>query len=88
MPAKNNLFFYQQMRHNSIVIAGGPAFPMPSSIYPNGSVLVGCPGMTLRAWFAGRAIQTMKLGEYDAAGMATDAVRIADALIAELEKTQ
>jgi hypothetical protein len=35
---------------------GGPAFPESSSgPYPNGDVIQGRPGMTLRDWFAGQS---------------------------------
>lgn len=39
---------------------GGPAFPESASgPYPNGEVVVGRPGMSLRDWFAGMALQGM-----------------------------
>ncbi len=37
---------------------GGPAFPEASSgPYPNGEIVHGRSGMTLRDWFAGQALQ-------------------------------
>ncbi len=37
---------------------GGPAFPESASgPYPNGEIVLGRPGMSLRDWFAGMALQ-------------------------------
>lgn len=36
---------------------GGPAFPESASgPYPNGEIVMGRPGMSLRDWFAGQAL--------------------------------
>ena len=35
---------------------GGPAFPSPDTVHPNGQVQYGTFGMTLRDWFAGQAL--------------------------------
>lgn len=37
-------------------IAGGPAFPVPSLTDPNGRVMYGTLGMSLRDYFAGEAM--------------------------------
>lgn len=36
---------------------GGPAFPIQSHVLPNGEVRSEHPGMALRDWFAGKALQ-------------------------------
>lgn len=36
---------------------GGPAFPTPSITYPDGSIIFGEFGMTLRDYFAAKAMQ-------------------------------
>ena len=36
---------------------GGPAFPFPAYIYPNGEINHGEGGMTLRDYFAAKAIE-------------------------------
>ena len=48
-------------------------------------------GLTKREYFAAMAMQGIlsnSSGDYDFGGAATDAVRYADALLTELEKTQ
>jgi hypothetical protein len=70
---------------------GGPAFPVPDSHYPNGQVQYGCNGMSLRAYFAGQALNGMLSDPNCAEGYASAAIHAAayaDALIAELNKTQ
>ena len=75
---------------------GGPAFPVYADI--NVPMLRGddvkqkvmYPGMTLRAWFAGKAMDGLLAYnrvdlEYLGA-LAKEAVRLADAIIAELEE--
>ena len=37
----------------------GPAFPFPAYIYPNGELNHGDDGMTLRDYFAAKAMQTL-----------------------------
>lgn len=42
---------------------GGPAFPLPETILPDGRIVqVNYPGMSLRDWFAGMALQGMVSG--------------------------
>lgn len=74
---------------------GGPAFPVPDVYHPNGQIEYGSPGMSLRAYFAGKAlgscIEMHQRGFILGGGptnFAKTAVEIADALIAELNKTQ
>lgn len=70
---------------------GGPAFPSHPGIYTadadGGQIRrLDAPGMTLRDWFAGQALAGMagiwqKEG-LDAADIASDAYRLADAMLA------
>lgn len=61
---------------------GGTAFPHE---YRDGDVLIECPGMTLRDWFAAQALPTclINFGYDQAAGMA---YQVADAMLAERAK--
>jgi len=75
------------MTDNSRVDDGGPAFPnvcMNDPCHPSSE-----PGMTLRDWFAGRALTGMLAAErgdvpemITIEGYARDAFRIADAMLA------
>jgi len=72
---------------------GGLAFPRQTEKGMNGDVLVySQPGMSLRAWLAGQwlAGQSQFAGSFvgndDAQLFAQEAVLVADALIAELDK--
>jgi hypothetical protein len=76
---------------------GGPAFPRPNSIEPNGTNSWANDGMTLRDWFAGQALDAAidayivgngpTLGtDHLSRNVAAHAYRIADALIAERDK--
>lgn len=69
---------------------GGPAFPMPDTVYPNGQVQAGSPGMTLRAWLAGKALSGYCVSNpnENSDKVAQVCVEDADALFAELEKTK
>ena len=62
---------------------GGPAFPVADSHHPNGQVQYGDNGMSLRDWFAGKALQgfASESGRYDFRGAAQDAYAWADAMI-------
>lgn len=77
---------------------GGPAFPMDehggSAVGPDGVTYYqhsAHPGMSLRAYFAGQAMQGMlagrkcELGDVNLADMTESAMKVADALIAALE---
>lgn len=59
-----------------------PAFPLPLSY--------DAAGLTKREWFAGMAVQGLLVGGYRIPdyGAAADARKVADLLIAELEKPQ
>ena len=61
-----------------------PAFPIPG-VFPQ-------TGMSLRAYFAGQALNGIlseyKTSEYAPHQIAREAIVVADALIAELNKTQ
>lgn len=61
---------------------GGPAFPVPSDGRAEGD-----PGMSLRDWFAGQAMDRFKFGGYarsevESVRAAEAAYRIADAMLA------
>ena len=64
---------------------GGPAFPMPNEANMNDQ-----EGMSLRAWFAGMAISSVMrepgTENWLPSVLATEALAVADALIAELDK--
>ena len=62
---------------------GGPAFPNESALYTEQRL-----GMTLRDYFAAIALQTLRADEYHTAlvCLASDAYRIADAMLAERAK--
>ena len=72
---------------------GGPAFPVSVGMGPL-SANFASPGMSLRAWLAGMACSSVAVGvlcnaqgaELSEQALAKASVRIADALIAELEK--
>lgn len=77
------------MTHN-ISRATDPAFPVLEQGV-SGQTIMCYEGMTIREYFAAKAIQglTASIGQHDvtdAGELAHDAVRIADALIAELAK--
>lgn len=73
---------------------GGPAFPKPLDPWSNvqeRSSSGGECGMSLRDWFAGHVIAGLHLGTEDTAQIhyerrATEAYRIADAMLAERTK--
>jgi hypothetical protein len=44
---------------------GGPAFPFPAYTYPNGEINHGEGGMTLRDYFAAKALQGLLSDSYD-----------------------
>lgn len=69
---------------------GGPAFPRPEAFDPtNGGSLPQQDGMSLRDWFAGKAMQGLISSEpnsFNTAIMVRDAYIIADCMIEEREK--
>lgn len=69
---------------------GGPAFPETRYVNNDG-VPIHCPGMSLRDWFAGQALQGMLSGTHaadlDASLVASDAYWYADAMLAAMENT-
>lgn len=73
---------------------GGPAFPRPVSVKPDGEIWnYGQEGMTLREWFAGLAMQGMCSGkawpaDSDMPEIARRAVAMADVLLAKLTGTK
>lgn len=78
------------MRYN-----GGPAFPRPASEDTSrGSQKDGDttedaqPGMSLRDWFAGKALASLAPHSITAVETAEDCYRLADAMLAERKKTQ
>jgi hypothetical protein len=69
---------------------GGPAFPFPSSLYPDGSTHEpGELGMSLRDYFAAKAMQANRSrdSQYETwDDLARDAYEIADAMLKERNK--
>ena len=73
---------------------GGPAFPHPAIIAKDGDTTVGAvPGMSLRDWFAGRAMQAMIAARFDYDGAAPhekstaeSSYNYADAMLAERDR--
>lgn len=60
-----------------------PAFPIPDTTYPNGQVQYGSNGMTLRDYFAAKAIpELMREWSEDHDEIASEAYKIADAMLA------
>lgn len=73
----------------SAINDGGYAFPVASTIYPNGQVQFGTTGMSLRAYIATAALQGMLASPkccQDMQAVTECALERADALIAELAK--
>jgi len=69
---------------------GGPAFPESASgPYPNGEIVLGRPGMSLRDYFAGMALSSMDYGWFGRSTriqeMASESYAIADAMLAARE---
>jgi hypothetical protein len=62
---------------------GGPAFPFPAYTYQNGEINHGEGGMTLRDYFAAKAMQGLLAGTTtsDGAMIVRDAYKIADAML-------
>lgn len=78
---------------------GGPAFPVPGSLHQNGQVQYGGNGMSLRDWFAGKALSGLAASSYRAEGstpgaaaitqavtLSEHAFRLADAMLAARDK--
>lgn len=71
--------------------SGGPAFPY--SVHMEGYDRVTASGMSLRAWFVGQALAGMPHTETDGFNwihpddMASRALKIADAALAEIQRT-
>ncbi len=71
---------------------GGPAFPMPDTVYPSGQVQTGCYGMSLRDWFAGQAVSGILASNSCQDNITSSeqevayAYKIADAMLAERAK--
>lgn len=70
---------------------GGPAFPIPCD--PDHCTHMDCKGMSLRDYFAAKAMQghlsnpsVTNHPEYDRQGLAVECYRIADAMISERNK--
>jgi len=60
---------------------GGPAFPVPDTVYPSGQVQPGSWGMTLRDWFAGQALIGLVSDGNTNFSVSKEAYRLADAMI-------
>lgn len=66
---------------------GGPAFPVPEHEYSRGLTIGQQEGMTLRDYFAAKAMQGMQAGDYKyRADLANDAYAMADAMLSERAK--
>jgi hypothetical protein len=80
------------MNRPTTINDGGPAFPVPDVYHPNGQIEYGSPGMSLRAYFAGQALSGILANttavDLSEGSVAKASVTLADALIAELNKTQ
>ena len=76
-------------RANDMKNDGGPAFPQPctSEGHP-GNVCYGVAGggLSLRDYFAAKAISRIPFGEYETERIAKIAYETADAMLAEREK--
>lgn len=74
---------------------GGPAFPVPDTHHANGQIQYGTYGMTLRDYFAAKAMAAVTLGacapgegfvrEQNYYQLARDAYQLADAMLAARE---
>lgn len=64
---------------------GGPAFPFPAYTYPNGEINHGEGGMTLRDYFASKAMQTLAEKYSHEGDVSRNAYKIADAMLKERE---
>jgi len=77
----------------AVIALAMPASPTGDTAYPNGQVQIGDTGMTIRermameAMAGNMAARTALWVECDPAFMASMAVEMADALLAELERT-
>jgi hypothetical protein len=62
---------------------GGPAFPFPAYTYPNGEINHGEGGMTLRDYFAAKAMQSViaRGDDTNRPGMAEWSYAMADAML-------
>lgn len=79
---------------------GGPAFPVADTHHPDGQIQYGTNGMSIRAWFAGKALVGVlaslgplkhdpKLSQSDLDKLVAEScVRIADAMLRALEGGQ
>lgn len=67
---------------------GGQAFPIPDMIYPNGQIQPGANGMTLRDYFAAKALQAIipVSGEAGKSSDVKHAYQYADMMIEERAK--
>jgi hypothetical protein len=71
----------------SEINTGGPAFPAGAFEHDRGGILCWQDGMTLRDYFAAKAMQTLLIGMeiYHRPSIATQAYAMADAMLAERE---
>jgi hypothetical protein len=62
---------------------GGPAFPRPAYTHPNGEIVLDEDGMTLRDYFAAKAMQGMLASDVNATRhiFAAQAYAMADAML-------
>jgi hypothetical protein len=67
---------------------GGPAYPFPSTVTPEGYVQPGWHGMTLRDWFASQALAGLLRDGIDVHGIGDSAYlayEMADAMLVARE---
>jgi hypothetical protein len=58
-----------------------PAFPFPAYTYPNGEIIHGESGMTLRDYFAAKALPFLMSAYEDMDAIAGVAYKMADAML-------
>ena len=71
----------------SDINTGGPAFPRPAYTHPNGEIVLDEDGMTLRDYFAAKAMQGMLASDVNATRhiFAAQAYAMADAMLEAME---
>lgn len=70
------------MADTKTIDEGGPAFATPSVVHENGQIEVGSFGMSLRDWFAGKALSNVYTASEQSPDKAAEwAYQVADAMI-------
>lgn len=71
----------------STIKDGGQAFPQPVFVSAEGHEHVAYPGMTLRDYFAAKAMQALIGVQVSSMHVASEAYQIADAMLAAREQS-